>query len=69
MNITIPEEFPFTEKERQLFKAKLCMFIAWRNISRPCNTSECPLHCMTPQLNTEHDCLRLLVNWIMEAEI
>lgn len=69
MNLTIPEEFPFTEKERKLFKAKLLMFLAWRASSRPCSVSECPLHCMTPQLNKDEDCLRLLINWIVEADI
>ena len=29
MNLTIPEEFPFSEKERQLFKKKFLIFLAW----------------------------------------
>lgn len=69
MNLLIPDHFPFTEKERELIKKKILMFIAWRNSSRPCKVSECPIHCSSPHLNSEDDCLRLLIRWIMEAEI
>ena len=29
MNLTIPEEFPISEKERELFKKKFLIFLAW----------------------------------------
>lgn len=66
MNLTIPEEFPFTEKERELIKKKLLMFLVW---CEPGHCSSCPVRCMTPNLNTPEQCTYNLIDWIMEAHI
>lgn len=66
MNLTIPEEFPISEKERQLIKKKLLMFLAWCDLEK-CKT--CPVFCISPELSNAEDKVFRLFRWIMEAEI
>lgn len=78
MNLTIPEEFPISEKERQLIKKKLLIFLAWckgRDNKElwKANGYICPQDCPFKEFcspvsgSTDH--LQHLINWIMEAEI
>lgn len=68
MNLTIPEEFPISEKERQLIKKKLLMFLAWCHGENSCITGKA-----RPFLSTCKEKGRVsyedIVSWIMEADI
>lgn len=68
MNLTIPEEFPWKESERQLVKKKILMFLAWCSSQKPCPPS-CPFaeHCSENSGDTDR--ITHLLSWIMEAEI
>lgn len=85
MNLTIPEEFPISEKERRLLKKKLLIFITWckneeistkwqqdahAGIRAPWSCQQpCPLKSQCAPFLPYHFCLKHLINWIMEAEI
>lgn len=70
MNLTIPEEFPISEKERQLIKKKILLFLAWCNDGHACyeNEKECPFLAYD-ESPSPRDCFGLFIHWIMEAEI
>lgn len=68
MNLTIPEEFPISENERQLIKKKILMFIAWCHGGNSCMSGKaCPFIsiCKTKGRCSHED----IVAWIMEADI
>lgn len=81
MNLTIPEEFPISEKERELFKKKFLIFLAWcgkygNAVYNPAflqPTKNCPDscpfqdHCVPKAGN--YQALNQLIHWIMEANI
>lgn len=76
MNLTLPEEFPWKESERQLVKKKILMFLAWCNSADHESWSpgkQCPLSCpfraWCCPISGDTDHLTYLIKWIMEAEI
>lgn len=68
MNLLIPEEFPISEKERQLIKKKILMFIGWCHSGLSCMAGQsCPF--MDICKDKGHVSHEDIINWIMEAEI
>lgn len=69
MNLTIPEEFPISEKERQLIKKKLLMFLAWCKDGEACRSGKACPFLDTCRGGPCRIFFLHFVNWIMEAEI